>query len=229
MPTIGAAGKEQFRNAIVEYKNRSVTLGLRPLVVFAEEVVNNDEFGNRSGTDTTTQQHFLQLLGKADRMRRLVTYNPNEGDLGQALVEAADPDGQLDETDKPFEGETIQSASMGLTVLPFAIDGSDPNLPLLSQLNMRNGIGMDLYGAVCEAMVTWTRLESRHRSWLITQTDSMRVYQVYRVINSMMRRLLGDNNQTDVASPRATDEPRGEAAAANRLTEDSSGVSTAIQ
>ena len=229
MPNVGAPGKEQFRDAIVTYRNRAITIGIRPLVVLAEELVNNDEFSDRGGADSVTQRHFQQLLHSADLKRRLVTYNPDGGDLGELLVMSSDPNQQLADQEKPFDGESIQAAAMGLTTLPIAIDGSDVNLPLLSALNMRNGVGLDIYGAVCEAIVCWTRLESRNRSWQLTRTDSLRVYQVYRVINGMICRLLGDANRVDVASPRATDEPRGPAAAANRLTESNAGVSTTLQ
>lgn len=229
MPNVGQPGKEQFRDAITTYRNRAVTIGIRPLVVMAEEIVNNDEFADRGGADTVTQRHFQQLLHSADLKRRLVTYNPDHEDLGALLVVSNDPNLKLSDQEKPFDGESIQAASLGLTVLPIAIDGSDPNLPLLSQLNMRNGVGLDIYGAVCEAIVCWTRLESRNRSWQLTRTDSLRVYQVYRVINGMICRLLGDENRVDVASPRATDEPRGPAAAANRITETNEGVSTSLQ
>ena len=229
MPNVGAPGKEQFRDAITKYRNRAITIGIRPLVILAEELTNNDEFADRGGADSVTQRHFQQLLHSADLKRRLVTFNPDSQDLGELLVQSSDPNQLLIDQQKPFDGESIQAAALGLTTLPIAVDGTDPNLPLLSTLNMRNGVGLDIYGAVCEAIVCWTRLESRNRSWQLTRTDSLRVYQVYRVINGMIMRLLGDENRVDIASPRATDEPRGVLAAANRLTEMNTGVSASIQ
>lgn len=229
MPNLGAAGAEQFRNCITSYRNRAVTIGLRPLVILAEEVVNNDEFADRGGADNVTQAHFRQLLHSADLKRRLVTYNPDTEDLGDLLIKSSDPNQKMEQQAKPFDGDSVQSGNMGITILPVAVDGSDPNLPLMSQLNMRNGVGLDIYGAICEAIVAWTRLESRNRSWLITRTDSLRVYQFYRVIDAMFTRLLGDANRVDISSPRATDEPRGPAAAANRITETNAGVTTTLQ
>jgi biopolymer transport protein ExbB/TolQ len=89
-------------------------------------LTNNDEFADRGGADSVTQRHFLQLLHSADLKRRLVTYNPDSQDLGELLVESSDPAQKLVDQAKPFDGESIQAAAMGLTTLPIAVDGTDP-------------------------------------------------------------------------------------------------------
>ncbi len=58
----GAPGKEQFRRAMVEFRNLHIVAALGPLFDFRSEVVSNDEFGVRGGLDDTTKSHYVSHL-----------------------------------------------------------------------------------------------------------------------------------------------------------------------
>ena len=202
-------GKEQFRRAITEFRNRYIIAGVAPLMILRSEIVANDELSSRGGTDDPTLVHFSNLLLNADKWRRRVTHNPEAADLGSQIQAAIDPNGVVDTGVNPFGGDDIQNLSSGLIDLPWQLDGSDPNIPLMSQLDFDNGAGLILLGAVDGAIVDWTRLNSRDRSLFITRYDSMRIYGSYQAILGYMKSFLGDSNRVDVAQVLPSDEPLG--------------------
>ena len=217
---IGDPGKEEFRRAIIEMRNQHIVAGLAPLFLFREELVNNDDFRDRGGMDDSTRDHFLKHLLKADKIRRRITYNPENADLGTEIAKAIDPNGVIDAGAAPTGGDKIQGQSGGLFNLPWDMAGTDENIPLMSKLNMASSNGIILLNAINQAIVTWTRIESRHRTQFITSSDSMRIYGNYQQIFTWLTEFGGDANRVDVANVRATDEPLGPASAPNRLTED---------
>lgn len=212
----GDPGQEQFRNVVTEFRNMHIIAGLVPLMVFREEVVTNDEFMDRGGTDDPTKHHFTRHLVRCDRMRRRITDNPENIDLGDQIEAAIDVTGTIEEGAHPSGGDDIQSQSGGLIVLPWALDGTDENIPLSSKLRFRNGNGMLLLGAVDRAIVNWTRLNSRDRTHFITPEDSLRVYGAYQGILTLINSTMGRANRTDVANMLPTDEPRGPENSPNR-------------
>ena len=206
-----AAGQEQFRRAIVTFRNMHIIAGLDPLIRMRTELVSNDEFQDRGGTDNPTKLHLTQLLLDADKMRRHVTHNPDGLPLGDKIAKAVDPNAKIEVGEKPFGGDDIQTASGGLIDLIYSLDGSDPNIPLHSQLDKGfiNGRGMLLLGAIDRAIVNWTRLNSRERTRFITHADSMRVYGEYQEILGFISMYLGDENRVDVAQVLPSQEPLG--------------------
>ncbi len=216
---IGDPGQEQFRNAIIEFRNRRISAGLAPLMLLREELVTNDDLKDRGGMDTNTQRHLVGLLANADRWRRMLTHNPDNLPLGDKIAKAIDADASIEDAENPFGGDDIQEGSRGLHQIPWALDGTDENIPLNSELNLSAQNGKILLGAVDGAIVAWTRLNSRDRSNSITQTDSMRIYGAYQEIFGYLMRFGGDENRVDVAQVRAGDEPRGSENSPNRKTE----------
>ncbi len=216
---IGDPGKEQFRDAIIEMRNRHISAGLAPLFLMREEFITNDDLTDRGGMDNPTQVHLIGLLANADRWRRRLTHNPDELALGDAIQEAIDADLEIVDADNPFGGDEIQAGSLGLHQIPFALDGSDENIPLSSKLKLSAQNGVILLGAIDIAIVAWTRLNSRDRSGFITQSDSLRIYGMYQQIYAYLVSFGGDDNRVDVAQVRATDEPRGPQNSPNRKTE----------
>ena len=83
---IGNAGEEQFRNAVIDVRNHHIAALLQPLIELRMELVNSEDLRDRGGLDTPSRDHFLQLLGNADRWRRRFLRNP----LGPRLS-GADP------------------------------------------------------------------------------------------------------------------------------------------
>ena len=216
---VGDPGQEQFRDAIIEMRNRHISAGLAPLFLMREEIVTNDDLTDRGGMDNPTQVHFIGLLANADRWRRRLTHNPDDLDLGDAIQIAIDADLEIVDADNPFAGDQIQGASIGLHQIPWALDNTDENIPLNSKLELSAQNGLILLGALDVAIVAWTRLNSRDRSGFITQQDSLRIYGLYQQIYAYLMTFGGDENRVDVAQVRATDEPRGPENSPNRKTE----------
>lgn len=214
----GAPGLEQFRNAIVTLRNHHIAAGLQPLMLLRSEIVHSEDLADRGGLDTPSRDHFLQLLGAADRWRRRLTHNPDNLDLGTKIADAINAGKTIGDAENPFGGDDIQMGATSLYDLPWAFDGTDPNIPLNSQLAM-SGNGLILLGAVDQAVVSWTRLNSRDRSRSITAQDSLRIYGLYQQIYAYLMTFGGDENRVDVAQVEADDEPRGPANAPNRKTE----------
>lgn len=221
----GALGKEQFRRAIVEFRNLHIVAALGPLFDFRSEIVSNDEFGVRGGLDDTTKSHFISHLLACDRMRRRVTYNPEKMPLGDLIERAIDAQQTLLGSTQPFGGEEVQEAPGGLIALPWAVDGTDPNIPLTSQLNFRSQNALILLGAVDRAICNWTRLESRFRGTFIYVNDSMRMYGNYVQILEYLNAFAGDVNRTDMAAGvRPTEEPLGPTDSPNLRSETAGGT-----
>ena len=86
-----------FTGMITRFKNQSILLGMRPCVDLLHEIVGNDEFNNRVGTDDSTKAHMIQLVGMCDRTRRVITYNPEDIDIMSVL----DADIELSESLRP--------------------------------------------------------------------------------------------------------------------------------
>ncbi len=220
----GAPGKEQFRRAMVEFRNLHIVAALGPLFDFRSEVVSNDEFGVRGGLDDTTKSHYVSHLLACDRMRRRVTYNPEKTPLGDLIERAIDSNQTLLGSTEPFGGEEVQEAPGGLITLPWALDGTDPNIPLNSQLNFRSQNALILMGALDRALCNWTRLESRYRGTFVYVNDSMRMYGTYVQILEYLNAFAGDENRTDMAAGvRPTEEPLGPTDSPNLRTESAAG------
>ena len=216
---IGENGKDQFRNAIVEMRNWHIVAALSPLMTMREELVTNDDLADRGGMDSESQRHLLQLLVNCDKWRRRVTHNPDDEDLGDLIAKALDKKATIKDADNPFAGDNIQMASGGLFELPWDLAGHDPNIPLNSQLELPSDNGKVLLGVVDQAIVAWTRLNSRSRTMFVTRHDSLRIYGIYQQVYAYLKTFGGDEHRVDVAQLRATDEPRGPENAPNRKTE----------
>ena len=231
---VGAPGVEQFRDAIMEFRNRHIIAAMAPVVTMRTQLVLSDAFKQQGGFQSTTRDYFCALLQNCDKWRRVVTYNPKREDLGQQIKIAIKTDnvkgtdvllGQtaqqpLKEGDQPFTGDEVQHASMPLAQVPWCLDGSDINVPVNSKLNFRSGEGFLLLQAVDASLVAWTRLESRNRAKFITVMDSMRMYGMYIQVLEYLRIFGGDENLVDIANGvRPSEEPRGPANSPNMLTE----------
>ncbi|CAK8998763.1 Uncharacterized protein SCF082_LOCUS5769 [Durusdinium trenchii] len=216
---IGDPGKEQFRRAIVTLRNLHIAAALSPLFTMRNELIANDELSDRGGFDDPTRDHLIQHLVHCDRWRRRVTHNPDQVDLGDKIEKAIDTKQQIDIGENPFGGDDVQNQSGGLIDLPFALDGTDPDIPLTSSLQLKSTHSIVLLGAIDKAIVAWTRLNSRDRTRFITSYDSMRIYGHYQEILGYLTAFGGDKNRVDVAQVLPTDEPLGPDDSPNRKGE----------
>ena len=218
---IGDPGREQFRRAIVTLRNLHIAAALSPLFTMRAELLANDELSDRGGFDNPTRDHQIALLVHCDRWRRRVTHNPDDEPLGDKIENAIDSSEQIDIGTSPFGGDDIQNQSGGLIDLPFALDGSDPDIPLQSQVKLKSTHAIVLLGAIDKSIVAWSRLNSRDRTRFITRFDSMRIYGHYQEILGYLSAFGGDQNRVDVAQVLPTDEPLGADDSPNRRAESS--------
>ena len=216
---IGDPGKEQFRRAVVTLRNLHIAAALSALFTMRSELLANDELSDRGGFDSPTQVHLKGLLVYCDQWRRRVTHNPDNLDLGDKIAKAIDAKATIDIGDKPLGGDDIQNQSGGLISLPFAMDGSDADIPLQSQIKLKSTHALVLAGAIDKAIVGWTRLNSRDRTRFITRFDSMRIYGHYQEILGYLEAFGGEQNRVDVAQVLPSDEPLGPDDSPNRKTE----------
>ena len=219
---IGDPGKEQFRRAIVTLRNLHIAAALSPLFTMRTELLANDELSDRGGFDDPTRDHLIALLVHCDRWRRRVTHNPDHDPLGDKIEKAINPAGMPEIGENPFGGDDVQNQSGGLIDLPYALDGTDPDIPLQSELKLKSTHAIVLCGAIDKAIVAWTRLNSRDRTRFITSYDSMRIYGHYQEILGYLTSFGGDQNRVDVAQVLPSEEPLGAQDSPNRRTESSS-------
>src|SRR3954469_4106014 len=89
---VGAPGVEQFRDAIIEFRNSHIIAAMTPLLTMRSQIVLSDSFKEQGGMTTTAQNYFCALLQDCDKWRRVVTYNPDRSDLGGQIKIAIKPD-----------------------------------------------------------------------------------------------------------------------------------------
>lgn len=219
---IGDPGQEQFRNAVVAFRNHHIAALIQPLMELRQELVNSEDIADRGGLDTPSRDHFLQLLVNCDKWRRRLTHNPDNLALGDKIARAIDAAASIEDAENPFGGDEVQMGATSLYELPWALDGTDVNIPLNSKLNL-TGNGRILLGAIDTTVVSITRLASKDRSRFLTVHDSMRVYGLFEQIYSYLVTFAGDDNRIDVAQLPADEEPRGPDNAPNRVTETPGG------
>lgn len=216
---IGDPGKEQFRRAIVTMRNLHIAAAMSSLLTLRAELLANDELSDRGGFDNPTRDHLTNLLVHCDRWRRRVTHNPDDLPLGDKIETAISTGNTIDIGNNPFGGDDIQNQSGGLIDLPYALDGTDPDIPLQSHLQLKSTHAIVLLGAIDKSIVAWTRLNSRDRTRFITRFDSMRIYGHYQEILGYLNAFGGDENRVDVAQVLPSEEPLGVMDSPNRRTD----------
>jgi hypothetical protein len=215
----GDPGQQQFENAIMRFRNRGIHLAVGFLMTLRTQVVGNDELNDPGGTDDTTRDHWLGLLEGCDDVRRRITFNPDSLDLKSVVAKAIDATKKIEDAKNPFGGDEIQRGSRGMVALSYDLSGAEPNIPLLSTLELTSATGIAVLGAIDGAIVAWTRLGSRFRSLRITANDSLRMYGAYQELHGIITQFCGSANRLDIAQIDATAEPRGHENAPNRRTE----------
>ena len=217
----GDPGQQQFRRAITTFRNLHIVAGIKPLITMRQELIGNDELQDRGGMDDPTRDHLKTHLVHADRWRRRVTHNPDDQNLGKKIESAINVKGAIEDAKNPFGGDDIQNASGGLIDLPYSLDGTDPNIPLNSAIELDSPNAVILLGAIDRAIVNWTRMESRNRSRFITRFDSMRMYGEYQQILAFLDAFGGNENRVDIAQVLPGKEPLGPGDAPNLKSETS--------
>lgn len=212
-------GADTFQDAITRFRNRSIHTYVGHALLFRGQILQDGEFGVQSGWDTATNEFMMEHLVRLDYLRRKITHNPQNVDIKMLEQRARDLDVSLaDEINEQSPlGEEVARPVGREFDLPYALDGSDPNIPLLGTVNLRNVDARMFVTALDQHIVEATRLDSRYATYRITPRESLMLYSSLVEMYDMCRSFGGDEHR--VAIPhgvRPAEEPQGVAASPNR-------------
>ncbi len=206
---LGDPGVQSFDRAFTRIQNSHIVAGMTPLMTLRDQLITSPGFRDRGGMDTSDRDHLIAHLIVADRMRRRITYNP--GDLSIKDLEAKITNiNEVIGSDKDtFVGEELPQLGGGEFMIPWELDGSNPNIPMLSEFTHITGPGKLLLLALDRTIESYTRLESRNRIRFLTVSDSVRMYSSFEQIYQYLMAFGGDDNRVDIVNPLPADEPKG--------------------
>ena len=156
---------------------------------------------------------------RLDFLRRKITHNPQQIDIKTLQERARDLNLTLldDVNDKSPAGEEVARPAGREFDLPYRLDGSDPNVPLLCDVDLRNVDARMFVTALDQHIVEATRLDSRYATYRITPRESLMLYASLSEIFDMAVSFGGDANRVPIPhGVRPSEEPRGPAASPNR-------------
>ena len=214
-------GKDTFEDAITRFRNRSIHTYVGHCLLFRGQILQDGEFGVQSGWDTATNEFIIEHLLRLDLLRRKITHNPQSVDIRTLEERARNLSVTLyDEQDNlaPLGEEIARPAGREFD-LPYKLDGSDPNIPLLSEVNLRNVDARMFLTALDQHIVETTRLDSRYATYRITPRESLMLYSSLCEIFNIAVSFGGDANRLSIPhGVRPSEEPRGPEASPNRET-----------
>lgn len=212
-------GRDTFEDAITRFRNRSIHTYIGHALTFRGQLLQNGEFGVQSGWDTATNDLIKEHLVRLDYLRRKITHNPQKVDIKTLEERARDLSLSLpqDVNDKSPAGDEISRPAGREFDLPYALDGSDPNIPLLQSVNLRNVDARMLVTALDQHIVESSRLDSRYATYRITPRESLMLYGSLSEMFDMCLSFGGDDNRMPIPhGVRPSEEPRGPSASPNR-------------
>ena len=212
-------GKDTFEDAITRFRNRSIHTYVGHCLLFRGQILQDGEFGVQSGWDTATNEFIIEHLLRLDLLRRKITHNPSSIDL-RTLEERARSlkITLMDEIDDfaPLGEEIARPAGREFD-LPYKLDGTDPNIPLLTTVNLRNVDARMFLTALDQHIVEATRLDSRFATYRVTPRESLMLYSSLCELFDVAISFGGDTNRISIPhGVRPSEEPRGPGASPNR-------------
>ncbi len=214
-------GKDTFEDAITRFRNRSIHTYVGHCLLFRGQILQDGEFGVQSGWDTATNEFIIEHLLRLDLLRRKITHNPSSVDIKTLEERARSLSVKLtDEQDNlaPLGEEIARPAGREFD-LPYKLDGSDPNIPLLTAVNLRNVDARMFLTALDQHIVEATRLDSRFATYRITPRESLMMYSSLCELFDVAVSFGGDENRLAIPhGVRPSEEPRGASASPNRET-----------
>ncbi len=213
------AGHDTFEDAVTRFRNRSVHTYVGHCLLFRGQILQNGEFGQQSGWDTATNDFIREHLLRLDLLRRKITHNPQKIDIKTLEERARDLKVTLPEemNDKSPMGDEVSRPSGREFDLPYLLDGSDPNIPALSTVDLRNVDARMFVTALDQHIVEATRLDSRFATYRITPRESLMLYASLGEMFDMCESFGGDSNRVPIPhGVRPSEEPRGPVASSNR-------------
>ncbi|MGD9126615.1 MAG: hypothetical protein PVH19_04480 [Planctomycetia bacterium] len=221
-------GADTFQDAITRFRNRSIHTYIGHALLFRGQILQDGEFGVQSGWDTATNDFIKEHLVRLDYLRRKITHNPEQVDIKTLEEKARDltvslPD-EVSSSQSPLGEEVARPAGREFD-LPYQLDGSDPNIPLLGKVNLRNVDARMFVTALDQHIVEATRLDSRYATYRITPRESLMLYSSLVELFDMVESFGGDENRVPIPhGVRPSEEPQGVLASPNR--EGSASTST---
>ena len=212
-------GRDTFEDAITRFRNRSVHTYIGHALTFRGQLLQNGEFGVQSGWDTATNDLIKEHLVRLDYLRRKITHNPQKVDIKTLEERARDLSVSLPQevNDKSPLGDEISRPAGREFDLAYALDGSDPNIPLLHSVNLRNVDARMLVTALDQHIVESSRLDSRYATYRITPRESLMLYGSLSEMFDMCLSFGGDDNRMPIPhGVWPSEEPRGPSASPNR-------------
>lgn len=212
-------GQDTFEDAITRFRNRSIHAYVGHLLLFRGQILQDGEFGVQSGWDTATNGFIQEHLIYLDYWRRKITHNPQNKNLKTLEDQAKDLTRTLiDEQNlqSPAGDEVPRPAGREFD-LRHRLDGSDPNIPLLNTVDLRNVDARTFMVALDQHIVESTRLDSRYATYRITTRESLTLYSSLLEMFDLTVSFGGDENRVPVPhGVRPSEEPRGPNASPNR-------------
>jgi len=212
-------GRDTFEDAVTRFRNRSVHTYVGHTLLFRGQILQNGEFGVQSGWDTATNDFIIEHLVRLDFLRRKITHNPQKIDIKTLEERARNLSVSLpdDLNEKSPLGEEVARPAGREFDLPYHLDGSDPNIPLLATVNLRNVDARMFVTALDQHIVEATRLDSRFATYRITPRESLMLYSSLVEMFDMAMSFGGDSNRVPIPhGVRPSEEPRGAVASPNR-------------
>lgn len=220
-------GKDTFEDVITRFRNRSIHTYVGHCLLFRGQILQEGEFGVQSGWDTATNEFIIEHLVQLDLLRRKITHNPKQSDIKTLIERARNLSISLaDEQDEyaPLGEEITRPAGREFD-LPYKLDGSDPNIPLLCDVKLRNVDARMLLTALDQHVVESTRLDSRFATYRITPKESLMLYASLCEMFDIAVSFGGDENRISIPhGVQPSEEPRGPSASPNRETASASST-----
>lgn len=212
-------GRDTFEDAITRFRNRSIHTYVGHCLLFRGQILQDGEFGVQSGWDTATNDFIMEHLVRLDFLRRKITHNPQQVDIKTLEERARDLSISLpdDVNERSPAGEEVARPAGREFDLPYRLDGSDPNIPVLSEVDLRNVDARMFVTALDQHIVEATRLDSRFATYRITPRESLMLYASLSELFDMAVSFGGDDNRVPIPhGVRPSEEPRGAGASPNR-------------
>lgn len=211
-------GQDTFEDAITRFRNRSIHTYVGHCILFRGQILQDGEFGMQSGWDTATNDFIVEHLIRLDYLRRKLTHNPSKVNIKRLEERARDLSLSLpDDTNgtSPLGDEVARPAGREFD-LPYRLDGGDPNIPMLSSVDIRNVDARMFLTALDQHIVEATRLDSRFATHRITPRESLMLYASLAELYDMVISFGGDDRRLPIPhGVRPSEEPRGPSASPN--------------
>lgn len=210
--------RDTFEDAITRFRNRSIHTYVGHCLLFRGQILQSGEFGTQSGWDSATNDFLKEHLLRVDFLRRKITHNPQQVDIKTLEERARDLKITLPDevNDKSPLGEEVSRPAGREFDLPYRLDGTDPNIPLLSTVDLRNVDARMFVTALDQHIVEATRLDSRFATYRITPRESLMLYASLGEMYDMCASFGGDVNRVPIPNGvRPSEEPRGQTASPN--------------